>query len=61
MIYEEYRHRVNELISGTVKRFVRGANLIVDLGKVEAIMPMKHYPKTEKYQIGEKVLALLAK
>jgi transcription termination/antitermination protein NusA len=59
VIYEEYRHRLNELISGTVKRFVRGANLIVDLGKVEAIMPMRYYPKTEKYQIGEKVLALL--
>lgn len=59
VIYEEYRHRVNELISGTVKRFVRGANIIVDLGKVEAIMPMRHYPKTEKYHVGEKVLALL--
>lgn len=59
VIYEEYRHRINELVSGTVKRFVRGANLIVDLGKVEAIMPMKYYPKTEKYHLGEKVLALL--
>ncbi len=59
VIYEEYRHRINELVSGTVKRFVRGANLIVDLGKVEAIMPMRYYPKTEKYHIGEKVLALL--
>jgi len=59
VIYEEYRHRVNELISGTVKKFVRGANLIIDLGKVEALLPMKEYPKTEKYQIGEKVLALL--
>jgi len=59
VIYEEYRHRMGELISGTVKRFVRGSNAIVDLGKVEAIMPTKHYPKTEKYQIGDKVLALL--
>lgn len=59
VIYEEYRHRINELISGTVKRFVRGANIVVDLGKVEAILPMKEYPKTEKYHIGEKVLALL--
>lgn len=33
--------------------------MIVDLGKVEAVMPMQHYPKTEHYQIGEKVLALL--
>jgi N utilization substance protein A len=59
VIYEEYRHRTNELISGTVKRLVRGANAIIDLGKVEAIMPMKHYPKTEKYQPGDKVVALL--
>lgn len=59
VIYEEYRHRINELISGTVKRFVRGSNLIIDLGKVEAIMPTREYPKTEKYQVGEKVLALL--
>lgn len=59
VIYEEYRHRVNQLISGTVKRFVRGINLIIDLGKVQAIMPAREYPKTEKYQIGEKVLALL--
>ncbi len=59
VIYEEYRHRVNDLVSGTVKKFVRGANILVDLGKVDAIMPMKEYPKTEKYNIGEKVLALL--
>lgn len=59
VIYEEYRHRINELMSGTVKRFVRGSNVIVDLGKVEAIMPTRQYPKTEKYHIGEKVLAVL--
>lgn len=59
VIYEEYRHRANELVSGSVKRFVRGSNLIIDLGKVEAILPTREYPKTEKYQIGDKVLALL--
>ncbi len=59
VIHEEYRHRVGELISGTVKRFVKGNNLIIDLGKVEAVMPTRHYPKTERYQIGDKVLALL--
>jgi N utilization substance protein A len=59
VIYEEYRHRVNELISGTVKRQIRGAKLVVDLGKVEAVMPLKFYPKTEQYKPGDKVLALL--
>lgn len=59
VIYEEYRHRVNDIVSGTVKRFFRGSNIIVDLGKVEAVLPMQNYPKTEHYQVGEKVLALL--
>lgn len=59
VIYEEYRHRINELISGTVKRIVRGATLIVDLGKVEAILPDRFYPKIERYSVGERVQALL--
>ncbi len=59
VIYEEYRHRINEIISGTVKRLIRGATLIVDLGKVEAVMPDRFYPKTEKYDVGDRVQALL--
>lgn len=59
VIYEEYRHRVGEIISGTVKRIVRGSTLIVDLGKVEAIMPERFYPKTEHYNVGDRVQALL--
>lgn len=59
VIYEEYRHRINEIVSGSVKRFSKGINLIVDLGKVEAILPAKHYPKTEHYQVGDKIHALL--
>lgn len=59
VIYEEYRHRINELISGTVKQIVRGKSLMVDLGKVEAILPERNYPKTEKFHVGERVQALL--
>lgn len=59
VIYEEYRHRLHEIISGTVKRTIRGATLVVDLGKVEAILPDRFYPKTESYNIGDRVQALL--
>ncbi|MBS0584792.1 MAG: transcription termination/antitermination protein NusA [Verrucomicrobia bacterium] len=59
VIYEEYRHRIGELISGTVRRITKGHTLIIDLGKVEGILPGRFYPKTEKYHVGEKVLALL--
>lgn len=59
VIYEEYRHRVNEIVSGSVKRFSKGLNLIVDLGKVEAVLPARHYPKIEHYHVGDKIQALL--
>jgi N utilization substance protein A len=59
VIYEEYRHRAGEIISGTVKRFIRGRTIVVDLGKVEAILPERNYPKLERYNPGDKVQALL--
>jgi len=59
VIYEEYRHRAGEIISGTVKRFIRGRTIVVDLGKVEAILPERNYPKLERYTVGDKVQALL--
>ncbi len=59
VIYEEYRHRIGEIISGTVKRFIRGQTIVVDLGKVEAILPDRNYPKLERYNVGDKVQALL--
>lgn len=59
VIYAEYRDRVDEIVSGGVKRFARGADLVIDLGKVEALMPMREYPKSETYQVGDRVVALL--
>jgi len=59
VIYEEYRHRVNEIISGTVKRIVRGGTLIVDLGKVEGVLPDRFYPKVERYNVGQRVQAMI--
>ena len=59
VVYEEYRHRTGDLISGTVKRFIKNRTIIVDLGKVEAILPDRNYPKLERYNVGDKVHALL--
>ncbi len=59
VICEEFRHRIGEIISGTIKRFIRGRSIVVDLGKVEAILPERNYPKLERYNVGEKIQALL--
>lgn len=59
VIYEEYRHRQNQIISGTVKRIGAGTTVIVDLGKVDGILPRRYFPPIEKYNVGDKVTALL--
>ncbi len=59
VIYEEYRHRVGEIISGTIKRVSRGRTLIVDLGKVDGILPDRFLPRTERPHIGERIQAYL--
>jgi len=40
MIYEEFKDRAGEIVSGTVRRFDR-SDVILDLGKFEAIMPQR--------------------
>src|SRR5207244_4605061 len=40
MIYEEFKDRAGEIVSGTVRRFDR-SDVILDLGKFEAVMPQR--------------------
>ncbi len=56
MIYDEFKDRAGEIVSGTVRRFER-SDVIVDLGKFEAIMPMRERVTTEDYNIGDRVRA----
>jgi N utilization substance protein A len=58
-IYNEYFPKVGELITGTVKRFERG-DMIVDLGRTEAVIPREHQSRAERYTQGERVRAVLA-
>jgi len=56
MIYDEFRDRAGEIVSGTVRRFER-QDVIVDLGKFEAVMPNRERVQTEDYAIGDRVRA----
>ena len=58
-IYNEYVPKIGELITGTVKRFERG-DMIVDLGRTEAVIPREHQSRAERYTQGERVRAVLA-
>ena len=55
-IYNEYKDRKGELVTGVARRFEKG-NVIVDLGKAEAILPFKEQCPRESYRAGDRVQA----
>ncbi|MGH9317061.1 MAG: transcription termination factor NusA [Thermoanaerobaculia bacterium] len=57
-VYNEYFPKAGELMSGTVKRFERG-DMVVDLGKTEAIVPRDQQSRAERYGQGERIRAIL--
>jgi N utilization substance protein A len=54
LIFTEFKDRVGDIISGTVRRFDR-SDVLVDLGKYEALLPNKERVPTEEYQVGERI------
>ena len=57
IVYNEYKSRKGELIRGIVRRFERGNNIIVDLGRTEAVLPAREQTPRESYRPGERVVA----
>ncbi len=57
-IFNEYKDRIGELINGVVRRFERG-DLIVDLGRAEAVLPVDHQAPREVYRPGDRIRALI--
>jgi transcription termination/antitermination protein NusA len=59
-IFNEFRERKGEIITGVVRRFERGSNIIVDLGRgVEAVLPPREQTPRESYRPGDRIVALL--
>lgn len=54
IIYEEYKDRVGEIVSGTVQRRER-AGLIINLGRTEALLPNDEQIPTEHYKRGDRI------
>jgi len=58
MLLTEYKDRVGDIVSGTVRRFDR-SDVVLDLGKYEAVMPNKERVPTEEYQVGERIRCII--
>ena len=57
-IYAEYGDREGEVINGTVKRFESG-DIIIEMGRVEALLPRKEQSRAENYTVGDRVRAVI--
>jgi len=54
IVYGEYKDRLGELITGVVRRFEKG-DMIVDLGRTEAVIPRQEQIPSESYRAGERI------
>ncbi len=59
LIFNEFKDKKGELIKGVVRRFEKGNNIIVDLGRTEGILPFREQTPRETYRPGDRIVALL--
>lgn len=58
MVYDDYKDRIGEIVTGSVRQFNRG-DIVVDLGRAQALLPAKERVPTEEYQVGDRVRAMV--
>lgn len=58
LIYETFSDRVEDIVNGQVQRFEQ-RNAIIDLGKVEAVLPVEEQIPHERYRQGERIKAFI--
>jgi N utilization substance protein A len=54
IIFEEYKDRVGEIITGIVRRFEKG-EMVIDLGRTEAMVPKQEQVPSENYKAGDRL------
>jgi N utilization substance protein A len=59
MMYEEYVDRVGEVVTGIVQQAGDRNNVLVDLGKVEALLPRSEQVDGERYEQGSRIKAVI--
>jgi N utilization substance protein A len=57
-VHAEFSQRIGEVVGGTVKRFENG-DIIVEMGRVESVLPRKEQSRAENYTTGDRVRAVI--
>ncbi len=58
MVYDLYKDQKGELVHGTVQRFEKG-DMLVNLGRAEAVLHFKEQIPRESYRIGDRIRAYI--
>jgi N utilization substance protein A len=58
LIYEEFKDRKGEVVNGIIQRYERG-NVIINLGRTEAILPTSEQISSESYRRGDRLRAYI--
>lgn len=58
VLFNEFNERKGEIVSGIVQK-ADGGVVVLDLGKLEGIMPVKEQVPTEKYRVNDKIRAYI--
>jgi len=59
MMYDEYKDRESEVVTGIVQQAGDRNNVLVDLGKVEALLPRSEQVDGERYEQGSRIKAVI--
>ena len=59
IMYEEYVDRVGEVVTGIVQQAGDRNNILVDLGKVESLLPRSEQVDGERYEQGSRIKAVI--
>ena len=59
LVYDEYTDRANDIVKGTVLRIENG-DLILNIGKAEAILTAEEQMPQDKFNVGDKLKAYVA-
>ena len=56
VLFDEFNNRKGEIVTGIVQK-ADGGIVVLDLGKLEGVMPLKEQVPTEKYHVNDKIRA----
>lgn len=54
MLYDEFKDRAGDLVTGTIRRFEKG-DIFVDIGKFEGVMTSRERVPNEDYSVGDRM------